>query len=302
MRLFNLSLRHAAVAAAAFTLSLSASAVFGQQVERKETKEEVLKIKDEVKIKMKEERGFCSNNNWSGNDKVSFNELREMTVSAGGTIAVDAGQNGGIGVKGEDRNDVLVRACIQAWGRDDAEARGTAANVRIGTGPIKADGADDRNFSVSYQILVPRSSNLNLTAHNGGISIANVDGNSEFQTMNGGVSLSAVSGNVKGRTTNGGVNVNLAGTSWKGGGLDVTTSNGGVHISMPDNYAAHVETGTVNGGFVSDIPSLNVANRDENGKRRPGAKISQDLNGGGAPIRVITTNGGVKISSSNDKD
>jgi hypothetical protein len=71
---------------------------------------------------------------------------------------------------------------------------------------------------------------------------------------------------------------------------------------MPENYAAHVETGTVNGGFSSDIPALATAGRDENGRRRPGAvRVSQDINGGGAPIRVATTNGGVHISTTNEK-
>ena len=67
---------------------------------------------------------------------------------------------------------------------------------------------------------------------------------------------------------------------------------------MPENYAAHVETGTVNGGFSSDIPSLNVEKTtDEYGRRQRPTKVSTDINGGGAPIRVSTTNGGVRIST-----
>ncbi|MDQ6788153.1 MAG: hypothetical protein M3033_15215, partial [Acidobacteriota bacterium] len=75
--------------------------------------------------------------------------------------------------------------------------------------------------------------------------------------------------------------------------LDVQTTNGGVRLSLPETYAAHIETGTVNGGFKSDISALNI---DRTERSRP-ARINTDLNGGGAPIRVITTNGGVKISS-----
>jgi len=41
---------------------------------------------------------------------------------------------------------------------------------------------------------------------------------------------------------------------------------------------------------------LSVAD-DETGRSR-NKRISADLNGGGATVRVITTNGGVKISSS----
>jgi hypothetical protein len=85
----------------------------------------------------------------------------------------------------------------------------------------------------------------------------------------------------------------LNGSSWRGSGLDVTTTNGGVVLTLPENYAAHVETGTVNGGFQSDFASLTVDRKD---RSRP-ARVSADLNGGGAPIRVVTTNGGIRINS-----
>jgi hypothetical protein len=121
--------------------------------------------------------------------------------------------------------------------------------------------------------------------------------------MNGGVSLVNLSGDVKGKTTNGGVHIVLSGNSWHGSGLDVTTTNGGVHISMPENYAAHVEAGTVNGGFSSDIPALNVTTEDVKGDwgHSRAKRIETNLNGGGPPIKVTTTNGGVHISSGGDR-
>ena len=289
MKTINCNLKYIAAIVVAAAIGITAANVFGQETVNKDKNKAEYKAKD---------KGFCNNNNWSSDDRVSFNDLREMTIPATGSITVDGDQNGGIGVNGEDRSDIVIRACVQAWDKTEEAAKAVAGNIKISaSGTIKAEnGPDERNWSVSYQILVPRSTNLILTAHNGGISISGVDGSSEFQTMNGGVNLSNVSGDFKGRTTNGGINVTLSGNSWKGSGLDVQTTNGGVHISMPGNYAAHVETGTVNGGFSSDIPSLNIEKTDENGRRRA-TKISTDLNGGGAPIRVTTTNGGVRIST-----
>jgi DUF4097 and DUF4098 domain-containing protein YvlB len=250
-------------------------------------------IKAEIKDK---EKGFCSEN-WSSNDKESYRELREMNVAAGGVLDVDAGRNGGVSVRGDNRSDILIRACVQAWGATQGDAKAAADSVKISTGSsVRADGADESNYSVSFQIFVPRNTDLRLKAHNGGISISSVDGNLQFETMNGGVSLDNVGGDVKGRTTNGGVNVNLIGNSWRGNGLEVQTSNGGVHISMPETFAANIETGTVNGGFSSDIPSLTVE-KDDQGRVR-NKHVVASLNGGGAPIRVSTTNGGVRISSS----
>ncbi|MGD9589952.1 MAG: hypothetical protein AB7Q37_16415 [Pyrinomonadaceae bacterium] len=243
---------------------------------------------------------FCSHTNWSNSEKVSVADLREMNVASTGSLAVDAGRNGGIKIKGENRSDVLLRACVQAWGISDEAARGLAASIRINTagGMVKAEGPSEEGWSVSYEARVPHNTNLKLNAHNGGISIGSVDGNLEFETLNGGVSLVDVAGDVRGRTTNGGVNVSLSGSSWKGAGLDVQTTNGGVNLMLPEGYAANVETGTVNGGLRSDIPALNVTTEDEKGGWANRSKqINTAINGGGPPIRVVTRNGGIKIGT-----
>ncbi|MGD9563647.1 MAG: hypothetical protein AB7F88_16310 [Pyrinomonadaceae bacterium] len=238
---------------------------------------------------------FCSNH-WSNGDKVSVSDLRVSTLPATGSLNIDSGRNGGISVKGENRQDVLLRACVQAWGITENDAQSIASNVRISTnGQVKAEGPD-HGWSVSFEAHVPLNTNLLLRAQNGGIGISSVEGMLEFETVNGGVSLKDVAGDVRGRTTNGGVNVVLAGNAWKGPGLDVQTTNGGVNLMMPETYAANIETGTVNGGFKSDIPSLNIATEDVRGGWNNRSKeIRTSINGGGAPIKVTTRNGGIRI-------
>jgi len=262
-------------------LFISATAVFAQ-----DKTEKMVKGSD-----------FCSNHNYSsGDNRVSFKETRDMTLRAGSLLSVDGGKNGGVKVKGENRADILVRACVQTQGTTDEAAQAIARNIRIETSPtVHAENSTgETTWAVSYEIFVPRSTNLKLTAHNGGIAISGVDGKMDFETQNGGIHLSDSAGDVKGRTANGGVHVELSGNSWKGSGLDMQTTNGGVHLSMPETFAARIETGTVNGGFKSDIAGLSVDRND----RQRAVRLNTDLNGGGAPIRVVTTNGGVKISSS----
>ncbi len=244
---------------------------------------------------------FCSNNNWYNSEKVSANELREINVSPTNLLTVDGKKNGGIKVVGENRSDILVRACVQAWAKSQEEAQSLVKSIRIETGStIQASGASDENWSVSYQILVPRNTNLKLTAYNGGISIDSVNGNLDFETKNGGIKLDNIGGNVKGRTQNGGVKVSLSGNAFTGSGLDIETTNGGVKLDLPANYAANIETETVNGGFSSDFPELKTEKDEKENRWSRNKKINASINGGGAPIRVITTNGGVKISSSSN--
>jgi len=79
----------------------------------------------------------------------------------------------------------------------------------------------------------------------------------------------------------------LDGDRWNGDSLDVRTTNGGVHVQMPDNYNALLEAGTTNGGMHLGFP---VTVTGEIGKR-----ISTKIGAGGALLRFSTTNGGVHI-------
>jgi Putative adhesin len=240
----------------------------------------------------KEERGLSCGDNWSG-DRASHCVIKEQTVAAtGGTITIDGRKNGGVTVRGWDRNEIFVRAKIQTWADTDAEAQALSGQIRIETGGanIHAEGPETRDhqgWGVSFEVSVPRNSNLSLKAHNGGIGVSDVRGQIEFNTMNGGISLRRLAGNVKGQTMNGGLAVDLAGNSWDGEGMDVRTTNGGVTLSIPENYSARLETGTVNGGLKTDFPiTLQGEVKRE---------LSLELGGGGQTIRAMTTNGGVSI-------
>lgn len=243
------------------------------------------------------DREFCSGNGSSDDRKVA-RDVREMKLPAG-SLTVDGKRNGGISVKGEDRNDILVKACVQSWADTESEAQSIVKGIRVETGgSVRAEGADDeKNWSVSYQILVPRTTDLKLKTLNGGISISEVDGLIGFEAKNGGINLANLAGDVRGQTSNGGISVRLGGNAWRGTGMNVETTNGGISVVMSESYAARIETGTVNGGFSSDFPAL-IPEKSESEKWGSNDKrVSADLNGGGATVRIVTTNGGVKLKS-----
>ena len=257
----------------------------------------VAQDKSKEKFNKKMESSLQCRDSRDGDRLYSHCEIKEQTLPVGGQITVDGKQNGGISVKGWDRNEVLVRAKIESHAPTQAEADSLAQQVRIETAVlnIRAEGPesrDDYQWYVSFELYVPRRSDLSLQAHNGGISISDVTGRIGFKTLNGGVSLNRVGGAVTGATTNGGVHVELAGARWEGEMLNVTTTNGGVNIAMPDNYSAHLETGTTNGNVSSDF-ALKVPLTE---RGRMPKEISVDLGSGGPTIRAITTNGGVRVA------
>ncbi|HKD06135.1 MAG TPA: DUF4097 family beta strand repeat-containing protein [Bryobacteraceae bacterium] len=222
----------------------------------------------------------------------NFCEIRESTVTAS-ALSVNGQTNGGISIKGADRSDILVRAMVQSQGESDGEARATGAQVFVRTagGTVQSDGPSGKSWSVSYEIFVPRTTPLTLSTHNGGISISSVESAIEFHAQNGGISLKDVGGNVHGDTVNGGISVTLSGNAWRGQGLDVSTSNGGVSVHLPQQYSAVLDTATVNGGMSVKGPNVVSLVRGDR-------HYSTTLGSGGAVIRIRTQNGGVSISQS----
>jgi hypothetical protein len=218
-------------------------------------------------------------------------EVRESLLTPAGSIHVDARPNGGIRVGGASRQDVQVRAKVVAVAESEAEAKSLAAKVVVRTdGTVRVEGPPQsrgRHWWASFDLAVPARSDLDLNTMNGGITIEGVDGTIAFETMNGGISLEGVSGDVRGRTTNGGVSVRLTGRTWDGEGLDVSTTNGGVTLTIPEDFSARVETGTVNGQLRVDFP-VTLQGRLER-------RLALDLGGGGRLVRVMTTNGGVRL-------
>jgi DUF4097 and DUF4098 domain-containing protein YvlB len=237
---------------------------------------------------------WCAEENW-GDDRQGVCEVREYSVPAsGGTLTVDASPNGGISVEGSSRGDIVVQARVVATAATQEEARAIASRVQVTATAVRVDADGPRNsnrrdsWSVSYRLAVPTATPLSLKTTNGGITVQAVDSHVDLHTTNGGVKLSQMAGDVEGRTTNGGIDVDLDGTGWQGGGLDLQTTNGGVRVAVPAQYNAHLETGTTNGNVRIDFP---VTVQGEIGK-----SFSGDLGGGGATIRVHTSNGGVRIT------
>ena len=227
-----------------------------------------------------------------GDRQVRHCEVREHTLAAAGRLSVDARPNGGIDVRGWDRNEVRLEVKVMAHAPTEAEARQIASQVDVHTsGTVRAEGPDHlggrRSWSVSYRLHVPRSADLSLTSMNGGISVRATQGDLELQTTNGGLHLEDVGGKVRGKTTNGGVDLRLTGQEWAGEGVDLRTSNGGVKVQVPEDYNAHLETGTTNGRINVDFP-VTVQGRIDR-------ELSVDLGRGGPAIRVFTTNGGVSL-------
>jgi DUF4097 and DUF4098 domain-containing protein YvlB len=267
-----------------FLLACSVTAL-GQRSSRDPSR-----ISDDFLDRCREEEGRGRSR--SNDDRVRFCDVREKRISAPRQLDVDGQQNGSVSVHGWDRSDVLIQAKIQTEAEEASDARdlANAITIDVDGGHVRAEGPSSgrrQSWSVSYDIWMPRQTNLHASTHNGGVSVEDVDARLELSAVNGGIHLRGVSGDVRGETSNGPLNVILDGDQWRGPGLDLRTTNGPVNLEIPDGYSAQLETGTVNGGMRIDFPVTLQGNI--------GRRITTQLGRGGASIRAVTTNGPVEI-------
>jgi hypothetical protein len=227
-----------------------------------------------------------------GGDRPAHCEVREFTVPAAASLVVNASPNGGVTVGGWDRQEIRVRARVVARAETQAEADQLAAQVKVVSdgGSLRAEGprrSGEGGWSVSFELMVPARTGLDVRTTNGGITVRDVHGQIGMTTTNGGITLENVDGDVRGETTNGGVRATLGGSGWQGQGLDLRTRNGGVRLLLPDGYSAHVEAGTTNGGISCSFPVTVQGSISR--------QLSADIGGGGATLTLRTTNGGISI-------
>jgi hypothetical protein len=238
----------------------------------------------------------CRNGSWNrGDDRGRACEVRAVPVRLNGrSLEIDGRQNGSIRVRGWDGDSVRVTARLQSNADTDSDAQQLLKDVRVVSDgrTIRAEGPNDwrsrQGWSASYVVMVPRRFDLSLEALNGGLAVEGVSGRLQLRTTNGSLALTDVGGDVRARTQNGSLNVQLAGAGWQGEGLDAETQNGSVRLAVPDQFAALLETGTVNGSIHTDFPVTLQG--------RISRRLSLPLNGGGKTIRAMTTNGTVRIS------
>ncbi|MGH7507431.1 MAG: DUF4097 family beta strand repeat-containing protein [Longimicrobiales bacterium] len=225
---------------------------------------------------------------------VAFCEVRVQQLPATGAVDVNATPNGGVRVIAWDRAGVEIHTRIQAQAESEAAAEALAGEVQVVTdgGRIRSEGPDnerDAHWHASFVVYTPARSDVTVESHNGPVAVRGVTGRMDLYTRNGPLSLRDVGGDVRARTQNGPLHVELTGSSWDGAGLDAETRNGPVDLIIPEGYSAELETGTVNGPMQSEVPLM------VRFVGRRASHIETTLGSGGAPLRVVTTNGPITL-------
>lgn len=145
---------------------------------------------------------------------------------------------------------------------------------------------DHVQAQVRYDVTVPRSMNVDLETVNGAIELSDVTGKHTLETTNGKIEVTRCAGSLDASTTNGAIHAELTSIA-KNSPMSFETTNGRIELTVPSNLAANVDAGTTNGSIHTDLP-VSTTRISRNSLRGT-------INGGGTPLRLRTTNGGIEI-------
>jgi hypothetical protein len=221
-------------------------------------------------------------------------EVRALSLAPhDGQLTVNARPNGGIRVESWNGDEVRVIARVVSRARSERAARDLAEDVevRATAGSVSSHGPRTRgsnSWSVSFRVLVPQGTALDLRTSNGSIAVSGVRGAVQAQTTNGAVRLEDTAGRVRARSTNGGITTTVSRSLGPNDDLELRTTNGSIQLGLPEGVSARIEASTTNGRITTDFPIMVQG--------QIGRRLSGTLGDGGPEIRATTTNGGIRIT------
>jgi hypothetical protein len=199
--------------------------------------------------------------------------------------------NGPVEVQGWDRDAVEVHAVKTAKHRDSDLDRVTIEvvakpdAVSVSTRYPQDEGVE---VAVEYVIHVPYGAHIDhIGTINGSLRIAGLPFVDDLHTVNGNIEVFDGGGDLHAHTTNGNIHLELA--HFHGGsGASAETTNGSLLVALPSDTQADLETRCLNGNFLSEMP---IAMESTLKPREMHGRFGK----GGAPIKLRTINGGIRI-------
>ena len=250
---------------------------------------------------------------------------RVFAFEPGGSVAIES-QNGRIIVEAWNRPEVRIQITREARANDEKKAqallRELSADVAVSPERIEVlsnfpkrrdvvgfwdlvhHGVQGTN--IHYYLQVPRETSLELKTSNGEIRVRGAEGSLAGTTTNGSVEVTSLRGSIEVGTTNGairlsGIDGTAAATTTNGsvsaeifslpprGRLELMTTNGNVRVALPKVVRANLDANTTNGRVRVSYPF-------ETRGTVTSKSVQGTIGGGGARLRLQTTNGNIDVA------
>lgn len=215
---------------------------------------------------------------------------RTYPLEPGGSFELQ-NVNGTVEVEAWDKNEVEVRA-VKTAREKESDLERVAIEVDAKPGAVSVSTRYPQNegveVAVEYKVRVPRGAHVeHLGTVNGTLRVAGVEEVDDLRTVNGNIEVFEGGGALHAHTTNGNVHLELARLHAKNG-VTAETMNGSLLLALAPDAAAELEARCLNGTFSSELP---VALHSSLHPREIRGRIGK----GGAPMKLSTINGGIRI-------
>jgi DUF4097 and DUF4098 domain-containing protein YvlB len=272
-------------------------------------------------------RGLLSGIPWS--ECAESEEVLGFAGVSGNVIKLHNG-NGRTRVVGEDREDIEIRARKTARAESAEAAQRLLSQIRIVgeevNGCLELEVLTPRKWNrrghAALDVSVPRSARIEVSAPNGKVYIEGVQGGATVRSSNGAACIRDVLGDIVINTSNARVQCScccghLIARSSNGkieldrhrGSLDATTSNGLILATVEEVGELGVHLATSNGRIVLGLPEDVHAELDlwvdngiirndrqlESASRETRGRVLGRIGGGGALIKLRTSNGSISV-------
>jgi hypothetical protein len=141
---------------------------------------------------------------------------------------------------------------------------------------------------VDYRITLPVGAHLDVATINGAVHVSGLAGPVRVRTVNGDVRVEDAASVLVAETVNGSIDAGYR-AALSEGAHRLTTTNGSVHVRLPQDARGSLRADTVNGRIVTNLP-LSVEGRFG------GKHLTGTLRDGGGHLAIRTVNGSVAVN------
>jgi len=141
-----------------------------------------------------------------------------------------------------------------------------------------------RHANIVYELTVPADTSVNFKSGSGDLSVEGIHGTVDFTSGSGDMRLKSVQGSVHAHTSSGDVSLEDMGK----GGIEVETQSGDVAIQLASQAGYDLAAHTLSGDF-SIGPELALEAGDTKNE------VRGKIRGGGAPLRLRTLSGDIRV-------
>lgn len=230
----------------------------------------------------------------------------------GGTVTIVGAPKGSITIEGWTRSEVDTAADIELQGETEADlnrlatVNGFVLDEDLNHVRILSPGTHDkvymrriaRNFpkkllglpwKIDYRVRVPVSTDLEISAGSGPISLKGVEGAIQLTATDSEATMTLTGGTVSATLATGKMNVRIPVRSWRGVGADIRIAAGDLIIELPPGFNGDIDAEVLRVGKIENTYGA-LTPRDRNGISE---RVIRARGGTGGPTFKFTVGDGM---------